>query len=338
MIYFFSFRFFKNKLGGQKARLSLCRACYAQDKQVFLLDDPLSAVDAHVAKHIFDKCIKGLLANKTRIISTHHIKYLIDCDQVLVVDHSMIVDSGPGHRIIPKYLEIFKSKLMDEDNKSIESYISLDEAQQSETENLDTIAALIEPCAESANVVISPDDNFKSKASEEQSDEIEEEAKEQGAINIKVYKHYCKSVGYFLVCFTLLTLTLMQLTRNLTDFWLSYWTEHSSNLNSTKSLFAHMFGEKKHPHLEKIYVLNPYGTHIYDSSAFMIDSKAFNANSTNFFFIVYGCLCLANTFFTLLRSFGFAFSGIVAGKRIHKRLVENLSKVNIILVFIFNTK
>ena len=45
--------------------------------------------------------------------------------------------------------------------------------------------------------------------------------------------------------------------------------------------------------------------------------------------MIYGVLCLANTFFTLLRAFGFAFSGIVAGKRIHQRLVANLSKASL---------
>ena len=55
--------------GGQKQRISLARAVY-QDESIYLLDDPLSAVDAHVGKHIFEKVIgpKGVLANKVKII------------------------------------------------------------------------------------------------------------------------------------------------------------------------------------------------------------------------------------------------------------------------------
>ncbi len=58
--------------GGQKARVSLARAVYA-DTDIVLLDDPLSAVDANVGRHIFEKCISGALAGKTRILVTHQV-------------------------------------------------------------------------------------------------------------------------------------------------------------------------------------------------------------------------------------------------------------------------
>lgn len=59
-----------NVSGGQKARISLARACYS-DADIYILDDPLSAVDAKVAQKIFSDCIRGYLGNKATILVTH---------------------------------------------------------------------------------------------------------------------------------------------------------------------------------------------------------------------------------------------------------------------------
>uniref|UniRef100_A0A3B4B9R6 Uncharacterized protein n=1 Tax=Periophthalmus magnuspinnatus TaxID=409849 RepID=A0A3B4B9R6_9GOBI len=70
--------------GGQKARVNLARAVY-QDADIYLLDDPLSAVDAEVGKFLFDHCIRGLLKNKCRILVTHQLQYLKGADHIIVL-------------------------------------------------------------------------------------------------------------------------------------------------------------------------------------------------------------------------------------------------------------
>uniref|UniRef100_A0A4W6CWU9 ATP-binding cassette, sub-family C (CFTR/MRP), member 4 n=1 Tax=Lates calcarifer TaxID=8187 RepID=A0A4W6CWU9_LATCA len=70
--------------GGQKARLNLARAVY-QEADIYLLDDPLSAVDAEVGKHLFEQCICGLLRNKCRILVTHQLQHLKAADQIVVL-------------------------------------------------------------------------------------------------------------------------------------------------------------------------------------------------------------------------------------------------------------
>lgn len=73
--------------GGQKQRISLARAAYS-DSDIYFLDDPLSAVDSHVGKHIFEKLIssdKGILRGKTRLLVTHGLAFLKYCDQIIVV-------------------------------------------------------------------------------------------------------------------------------------------------------------------------------------------------------------------------------------------------------------
>lgn len=70
--------------GGQKARINLARCLYV-DADIYLLDDPLSAVDTHVGYQIFDQAINGFLKDKIRVLVTHQIQYLKDVDQIIVL-------------------------------------------------------------------------------------------------------------------------------------------------------------------------------------------------------------------------------------------------------------
>ncbi|KAM7177934.1 ATP-binding cassette sub-family C member 4 isoform 3-T3 [Macrochelys suwanniensis] len=70
--------------GGQKARVNLARAVY-QDADIYLLDDPLSAVDAEVSRHLFEKCIYQALHQKVSILVTHQLQYLHAVNQILIL-------------------------------------------------------------------------------------------------------------------------------------------------------------------------------------------------------------------------------------------------------------
>uniref|UniRef100_A0A8C8VR12 Multidrug resistance-associated protein 1 n=1 Tax=Pelusios castaneus TaxID=367368 RepID=A0A8C8VR12_9SAUR len=90
-----------NLSGGQKQRVSLARAVYC-DTDVYLFDDPLSAVDAHVGKHIFDKVIgpKGILKNKTRVLVTHGVSYLPLMDTIIVMTDGKISEMGSYQELL----------------------------------------------------------------------------------------------------------------------------------------------------------------------------------------------------------------------------------------------
>uniref|UniRef100_A0A670HWT9 Multidrug resistance-associated protein 1-like n=1 Tax=Podarcis muralis TaxID=64176 RepID=A0A670HWT9_PODMU len=84
-----------NISGGQKQRVSLARAVYSS-ADLYLLDDPLSAVDVHVGKHLFEKVIgpSGLLKNKTRILVTHNLAILSQTDIVVMMEDGRITEMG----------------------------------------------------------------------------------------------------------------------------------------------------------------------------------------------------------------------------------------------------
>uniref|UniRef100_A0A8C7C9T1 ABC-type glutathione-S-conjugate transporter n=1 Tax=Oncorhynchus kisutch TaxID=8019 RepID=A0A8C7C9T1_ONCKI len=93
-----------NLSGGQKQRVSLARAVYRK-ADVYLLDDPLSAVDAHVGQHIFDKVIgpKGVLRNKTRVLVTHGMSFLPQADLILVLVDGEITESGSYQELLSRH-------------------------------------------------------------------------------------------------------------------------------------------------------------------------------------------------------------------------------------------
>ncbi|XP_042720020.1 multidrug resistance-associated protein 1 isoform X4 [Lagopus leucura] len=90
-----------NLSGGQKQRVSLARAVYC-NADTYLFDDPLSAVDAHVGKHIFEKVIgpKGILKNKTRVLVTHAVNYLPQMDTILVMTDGEISEMGSYQELL----------------------------------------------------------------------------------------------------------------------------------------------------------------------------------------------------------------------------------------------
>lgn len=84
-----------NLSGGQKQRVSIARAVYS-GAEIFIFDDPLSAVDSHVGKHIFDNVMgeTGMLKGKTRFLVTHAISFLPKVDEIFVMINGEISESG----------------------------------------------------------------------------------------------------------------------------------------------------------------------------------------------------------------------------------------------------
>ena len=85
--------------GGQKARVSLARAVY-QEADIYLLDDPLSAVDMKVGKNIFDNCVRGFLSDKIVVMVTHHLQYVRQADKIVIMRDGSVVCSGAYESVV----------------------------------------------------------------------------------------------------------------------------------------------------------------------------------------------------------------------------------------------
>ncbi|PKA64568.1 ABC transporter C family member 3 [Apostasia shenzhenica] len=93
--------------GGQKQRIQIARALY-QDCDVYLLDDPFSAVDAQTGNHLFKDCLLGHLASKTVIYVTHQVEFLPSSDLILVMKNGVIVQAGKYNDILIEGTELAK--------------------------------------------------------------------------------------------------------------------------------------------------------------------------------------------------------------------------------------
>ncbi|KAG0224305.1 hypothetical protein BGW42_005193 [Actinomortierella wolfii] len=85
--------------GGQRARVSLARAVY-KESDLYILDDPLSAVDPKVGRALFQNCIKEFLKGKARVLVTHQLQYIQDCDNVLVLEQGEVTHQGPVDEVM----------------------------------------------------------------------------------------------------------------------------------------------------------------------------------------------------------------------------------------------
>ena len=91
----------------------MARAIY-EDAEIYLLDDPLAAVDSHVANEIYNNCINGFLADKTRILITHRIKHLETAHNIVLLENRKVVDQGNWNDLVEKGNHVFLKKLKEE--------------------------------------------------------------------------------------------------------------------------------------------------------------------------------------------------------------------------------
>ncbi|KAM7127615.1 multidrug resistance-associated protein 1-like isoform 1-T1 [Ciconia maguari] len=125
-----------NISGGQKQRVSLARAVYS-NADLYLLDDPLSAVDVHVGKHLFEKLIgpSGLLKSKTRILVTHNLTLLPHADLIIAMEEGRISQMGTYQELISKranfaeLIQVFSAEHTSEETTTMEVSSSKEEGQ-----------------------------------------------------------------------------------------------------------------------------------------------------------------------------------------------------------------
>ena len=102
--------------GGQRARVGLARAIYAK-ADLYILDDPLAAVDPEVAAKIYRNCVQGILKSKTRILITHQYQFLTDADNILYLDGGKQLEFGTFDKVMSYESQFIQSLSTASDEK-----------------------------------------------------------------------------------------------------------------------------------------------------------------------------------------------------------------------------
>ncbi|XP_066562799.1 ATP-binding cassette sub-family C member 4 [Amia ocellicauda] len=217
--------------GGQKARVNLARAVY-QDADIYLLDDPLSAVDAEVGRHLFEQCICGILRNKPRILVTHQLQYLQSADQILVLKEGHMVARGTYtelQRSGVDFTSLLKKEAEDDPQVAAEMAASNSRSVRCRTISQTSVWS-------QSSSVQSGKDGADQLPAEQVQTVLAEESRSEGTIGVKVYWKYFKAGANILVLLFLLLLNILaQASYVLQDWWLSYWATEQERLNVTEN-------------------------------------------------------------------------------------------------------
>ncbi|XP_048086707.1 ATP-binding cassette sub-family C member 12-like isoform X1 [Alosa alosa] len=314
-----------NLSGGQKQRISLARAVYS-NRDIYLLDDPLSAVDAHVGKHIFEECVKKALKGKSVILVTHQLQYLEFCDDVMLLENGEIKEAGTHTSLMKaqgRYAQLINNFQLEQTHE--ESKEPPADLQQIEVPELTADK-------HENNGVINP----------EIQQLIKQEVTQEGSVTWRTYHQYCKAAGA--------ALGAVASTNPTTDPLLTYW-EHRPNYRPS----SHLLGAQTQ--LQTLF--SPTGSYILLffmmlSFVLLVGTTAFSnmwlsywleqgsgscANSTlegasagdislnpdlHFYHMVYGLSVVAMIMFSLIKGYSFTKVTVHASSKLHDTMFHKI--------------
>ncbi|KAI8919432.1 P-loop containing nucleoside triphosphate hydrolase protein [Powellomyces hirtus] len=247
-----------NVSGGQKARISLARAAYS-DASTVLLDDPLSAVDAPTARHVFEHCVLGLMANRTRVLVTHAVHLCVPhADHVVVMKRGGVAAQGPPSEVVGKgpgkidLDAVEDGEEEDEDNEGEQPVTAtmasgehgLGPVQEvagsgaNATDSSSSVASSRSPSPDIESDISvevdmeSTDDSLGLETDGRAGDHrlvvrlTEDETRARGAVKSEVYWSYIRASGGLVFALALaMAYTSVQLAAIGQDWWLKHWAQ-----------------------------------------------------------------------------------------------------------------
>ena len=247
-----------NLSGGQKARIAIARALYA-DKDIYIFDDPISSLDVNVGMKVMKNCIIDYLSNKTRILATHALQYISFADKIVYMNKGEIIWVGTYNEI--KQQDFFKSFYEKNQKQALIQEQQLKEEVPEETSSDD------DEEEEEIETEAFDDDHdhghghhhhhhhhdHKHKRKHKHKHHhhghhhnkgivkrlTKEEKHEKGRVKCSVYKDFIKKIGVCTIVGAFIITLIMSVSLYGKDIWLAYWTKQQSESHNLKYFFIY---------------------------------------------------------------------------------------------------
>ncbi|KAF0506686.1 P-loop containing nucleoside triphosphate hydrolase protein [Gigaspora margarita] len=302
--------------GGQKQRVALARAVYSQAK-IIIIDDCLSAVDSHTAKHIYEQCLVGdLMKDRTRILVTHHVGLCLrGAAKVVVMKDGQISGEGTVEKILA-------TGLLDG--------VTLESEEESETSVEDVTDAKSQK-----NKTIREGDGKL----------VAEETRAVGRVEWKYYKLYLVASGGFWYWMSLLLLFIVAQTIQVgQEWWIREWTKAYNDPYSQIHQFAltisggitSFLQENLHNSMKNFalssYVLSPTLNHSISTDHFSsvnIWEETHERVNVDYYLGVYVSIGLVCTILTSFKAYYMFMGSLVASRKLHNDMLDKILSATI---------
>ncbi|KAF9459383.1 multidrug resistance-associated ABC transporter [Collybia nuda] len=288
--------------GGQKARVALARAVYARTKYV-LLDDPLSAVDSHTSRFLYERLLRGpLLANRTVILVTHHVELVLPGAYYLV-------------RMLDGRIDT-QGTIKDLRAQGILEEITHDAAAEMEKDGMVEEAP-----------VLDEDEEKKAKDPKKPRKLIKDEHREAGGVKWVIYKSYLKASSYWIWVFLALLVVVNQLLGITEKLWIKTWGEAYEGSGNLSSRYAfNSFATSEHEihadgYLGSHYLTSPL-QHIFTTKKGTFGINWPSAVQHPLFYIgIYAAIGLGNAFVSISGTIAQYTGALRASRILFKQLL-----------------
>ncbi|XP_020403749.1 putative ABC transporter C family member 15 isoform X2 [Zea mays] len=215
-----------NMSGGQKQRIQIARSVY-EDADIYLFDDPFSAVDAHTGSQLFKDCVMGILKDKTVLYVTHQVEFLPAADLILVMQDGKIVQKGKFDELLQQNIGF--EAIVGAHSQALESVINAESSSRIQSGNQKSADSEDEFDTENET-----DDQLQGITKQESAHDVsqdisdkgrltQEEEREKGGIGKKVYWTYLRAVhGGALVPVTIAAQSFFQIFQVASNYWMAW--------------------------------------------------------------------------------------------------------------------